>query len=84
MLVEVKWRNKFDLHKAKEICERYAELRKVVLNVNNFNLIVSDLQSNIEYSDFEKGIEKWGVGDSTLTTGSLSKKFENLLKMFGM
>ena len=65
-----------------EICERYAELRKVVLNVSNFNLIVSDLQSNIEYSDFEKGIEKWGVRDSALTTGSLSKKFENLLKMF--
>ena len=67
-----------------EICERYAELRKVVLNVSNFNLIVSDLQSNIEYSDFEKGIEKWGVRDSALTTGSLSKKFENLLKMFDL
>ena len=66
----------------KEICERYAELRKVVLNVNNFNLIISDLQSNIEYSDFEKGIKKWGVRDSALTTGSLSKKFESLLKTF--
>ena len=66
----------------KEICERYTELRKTVLNIGNFNLIVSDLQSNIEYSDFEKGVKKWGVRNSTLTSGSLSKKFENLLKMF--
>ena len=66
----------------KEICERYMELRKTVLNINNFSLIVNDLQSSIEYSDFEKGIKKWGVRDSALTTGSLSKKFENLLKMF--
>ena len=65
-----------------EICERYWKLRETVLNLGNFNLIVSDLQSNIEYSDFEKGIEKWGVRNSTLTTGSLSKKFEGLLKMF--
>ena len=66
----------------KEICERYMELRKTVLNINNFNLIVNDLQSSIEYSDFEKGIKKWGVKDSTLTLGSLSKKFESLLKTF--
>ena len=65
-----------------EICERYWKLRETVLNLGNFNLIVSDLQSNIEYSDFEKGIKKWGVRDSALTTGSLSKKFEILLKMF--
>lgn len=65
-----------------EICERYWKLRETVLNLGNFNLIVSDLQSNIEYSDFEKGIEKWGVRNSTLTTGSLSKKFDSLLKMF--
>ncbi len=65
-----------------EICERYWKLRETVLNLGNFNLIVSDLQSNIEYSDFEKGIKKWGVRDSALTTGSLSKKFESLLKMF--
>ena len=65
-----------------EICERYWKLRETVLNLGNFNLIVSDLQSNIEYSDFEKGIKKWGVRDSALTTGSLSKKFEILLKTF--
>lgn len=65
-----------------EICERYWKLRETVLNLGNFNLIVSDLQSNIEYSDFEKGIEKWGVRNSTFTTGSLSKKFDSLLKMF--
>ena len=65
-----------------EILERYWKLRETVLNLGNFNLIVSDLQSNIEYSDFEKGIKKWGVRDSALTTGSLSKNFESLLKMF--
>ena len=65
-----------------EILERYWKLRETVLNLGNFNLIVSDLQSNIEYSDFEKGLKKWGVRDSALTTGSLSKNFESLLKMF--
>lgn len=65
-----------------EICERYAELRSTILNISNFNAIVSDLQSNIDYSDFENGIKKWGVRDSQNTTGKLSDTFGNLLNTF--
>lgn len=67
-----------------EICERYSTLRNTVLNVGNFNLIISDLQSNIDYSDFKKGVDKWGVRDAQLTTGKLADTFSELLDMFDL
>ncbi len=65
-----------------EICKRYAELRKSVLNIGNFNMVAADLQSNIDYTDFTKGIEKWGVRRNELTTGYLSDLFSKLLNEF--
>ena len=67
-----------------EICERYISLRNTVLNVGNFNLIISDLQSNIDYSDFKKGVDKWGVRDAQLTTGKLADTFGELLDTFDL
>ena len=67
-----------------EICERYNALRNTVLNVGNFNLIISDLQSNIDYSDFKKGVDKWGVRDAQLTTGKLADTFSELLDTFDL
>lgn len=67
-----------------EICERYSALRNTVLNVENFNLIISDLQSNIDYSDFKKGVDKWGVRDAQLTTGKLADTFSELLDTFDL
>lgn len=67
-----------------EICERYSALRNTVLNVGNFNLIISDLQSNIDYSDFKKGVNKWGVRDAQLTTGKLADTFSELLDTFDL
>lgn len=67
-----------------EICERYSALRNTVLNVGNFNLIISDLQSNIDYSDFKKGVDKWGVRDTQLTTGKLADTFSELLDTFDL
>lgn len=67
-----------------EICERYSALRKTVLNVGNFNLIISDLQSNIDYSDFKKGVDKWGVRDAQFTTGKLADTFSELLDTFDL
>lgn len=67
-----------------EICDRYKELRQMVLNLGNFNLIISDLQSNIDYSDFKKGIDKWGVRDAQLTTGKLADTFSELLDTFDL
>ena len=67
-----------------EIRERYSALRNTVLNVGNFNLIISDLQSNIDYSDFKKGIDKWGVRDAQLTTGKLVDTFSELLDTFDL
>lgn len=65
-----------------EICARYKELRSSVLTQGNFNMIVSDLQSNIDYSDFEKGVKKWGQRDTKVTTGYLEELFGELLKTF--
>lgn len=65
-----------------EICARYKELRSSVLTQGNFNMIVSDLQSSIDYSDFEKGVKKWGQRDTKVTTGYLEELFGELLKMF--
>lgn len=67
-----------------EICKRYNTLRNTVLNVGNFNLIISDLQSNIDYSDFKKGVDKWGVRDAQLTTGKLADTFSELLDTFDL
>ena len=67
-----------------EICERYNTLRNTVLNIGNFNMIISDLQSNIDYSDFEKGVKKWGVRDVQLTTGKLADTFSELLDTFDL
>lgn len=67
-----------------EICDRYKELRQMVLNLGNFNLIISDLQSNIDYSDFKKGVDKWGVRDAQLTTGKLADTFSELLDTFDL
>lgn len=67
-----------------EICERYSALRNTVLNVENFNLVVSDLQSNIDYSDFKKGVDKWGVRDAQLTTAKLADTFSELLDTFDL
>lgn len=67
-----------------EICERYNTLRNTVLNIGNFNMIISDLQSNIDYSDFEKGVKKWGVRDAQLTTGKLADTFSELLDTFDL
>lgn len=67
-----------------EICERYSALRNTVLNVGNFNLIISDLQSNIDYSDFKKGVDKWGVRDAQFTTGKLADTFSELLDTFDL
>lgn len=65
-----------------EICARYKELRSSVLTQGNFNMIVSDLQSSIDYSDFEKGVQKWGIRDTKVTTGYLEELFGELLKTF--
>lgn len=65
-----------------EICARYKELRSSVLTQGNFNMIVSDLQSSIDYSDFEKGVKKWGKRDTKVTTGYLEELFGELLKTF--
>lgn len=65
-----------------EICARYKELRSSVLTQGNFNMIVSDLQSSIDYSDFEKGVKKWGQRDTKVTTGYLEELFGELLKTF--
>ena len=65
-----------------EICARYKELRSSVLTQGNFNMIVSDLQSSIDYSDFEKGVKKWGQRDTKVTTGYLEELFGDLLKTF--
>ena len=45
-------------------------------------MIVNDLQSSIDYSDFEKGIKKWGQRDTKVTTGYLEELFGELLKTF--
>ena len=65
-----------------EICARYKELRSSVLTQGNFSMIVSDLQSSIDYSDFEKGVQKWGIRDTKVTTGYLEELFGELLKTF--
>ena len=65
-----------------EICARYKELRSSVLTQGNFNMIVSDLQSSIDYSDFEKGVQKWGIRDTKVTIGYLEELFGELLKTF--
>ena len=65
-----------------EICARYKELRSSVLTQGNFNMIVNDLQSSIDYSDFEKGVKKWGQRDTKVTTGYLEELFGELLKTF--
>ena len=62
-----------------EICKRYWQLRKIVLNEYNFNAIVSDIQTNMDYSDFEKEAKKWGVKDANNTTSRLSDTFNELL-----
>lgn len=65
-----------------EICARYKELRSSVLTQGNFNMIVNDLQSCIDYSDFKKGVQKWGIRDTKVTTGYLEELFGELLKTF--
>ena len=65
-----------------EICARYKELRSSVLTQANFNMVVNDIQSNIEYSDFEKGVKKWGQRDTKVTTGYLADLFGDLLNAF--
>lgn len=65
-----------------EICARYKELRGSVLTQGNFNMIVNDLQSSIDYSDFKKGVQKWGIRDTKVTTGYLEELFGELLKTF--
>ena len=65
-----------------EICARYKELRSSVLTQGNFNMIVNDLQSSIDYSDFEKGVKKWGQRDTKVTTGYLADLFGDLLNAF--
>lgn len=65
-----------------EICSRYKELRSSVLTQENFNMIVNDLQSSIDYSDFDKGVQKWGVRDTKVTTGYLAELFGGLLRTF--
>lgn len=65
-----------------EICSRYKELRSSVLTQANFNLIVNDIQSSIDYSDFEKGVKKWGQRDTKVTTGYLADLFGDLLNAF--
>lgn len=67
-----------------EICARYKELRSSVLTQENFNMIVNDLQSSIDYSDFEKGVKKWGQRDTKVTTGYLEELFGELLKTFDL
>lgn len=65
-----------------EICARYKELRGSVLTQGNFNMIVNDLQSSIDYSDFKKGVQKWGIRDTKVTTGYLAELFGELLRTF--
>ena len=65
-----------------EICARYKELRSSVLTQANFNMVVNDIQSNIDYSDFEKGVKKWGQRDTKVTTGYLADLFGDLLNAF--
>lgn len=65
-----------------EICSRYRELRSSVLTQENFNMIVNDLQSSIDYSDFREGVKKWGQRNTNVTTGYLEELFGELLKTF--
>lgn len=65
-----------------EICARYKELRSSVLTQANFNTVVNDIQSSIDYSDFEKGVKKWGQRDTKVTTGYLADLFGDLLNAF--
>ena len=65
-----------------EICARYKELRSSVLTQANFNMVVNDIQSSIDYSDFEKGVKKWGQRDTKVTTGYLADLFGDLLNAF--
>ena len=65
-----------------EICARYKELRSSVLTQANFNMVVNDIQSSIDYSDFEKGVKKWGQRDTKVTTGYLVDLFGDLLNAF--
>lgn len=65
-----------------EICARYKELRSSVLTQANFNMVVNDIQSCINYSDFEKGVKKWGQRETKVTTGYLADLFGDLLNAF--
>lgn len=65
-----------------EICSRYRELRSSVLTQENFNMIVNDLQSSIDYSDLREGVKKWGQRNTNVTTGYLEELFGELLKTF--
>lgn len=66
-----------------EICERYWELRKTVFTMSNFTMLVNELQSSIDYGDFENGISKWGVRNN-MTVGKLLSIFSELITIFDL
>lgn len=66
-----------------EICERYWELRKTVFTMSNFTMLVNELQSSIDYGDFENGVSKWGVRNN-MTIGKLSSIFSELITIFDL
>lgn len=55
-----------------EICDRYWELRKSVLNYSHICNITTQLQASIPYDDLEDNYNKWGR-NSKSTSGLLSK-----------
>lgn len=67
-----------------EICERYWELRKTVFTISNFTMVVNELQSSIDYGDFENGVSKWGVRNKDMTIGKLSSIFSELITIFDL
>lgn len=67
-----------------EICERYWELRKTVFTIGNFTMLVNELQSSIDYGDFENGVSKWGVRNKDMTIGKLSSIFSELITIFDL
>ena len=67
-----------------EICERYWELRKTVFTIGNFSMLVNELQSSIDYGDFENGVSKWGVRNKDMTIGKLSSIFSELITIFDL
>ena len=51
--------------------------------MSNFTMLVNDIQSSIDYGDFENGISKWGVSNN-MTIGKLLSIFSELITIFDL